>query len=258
MNSLEAALLAAEQQLSAFNSGQQDFFGLNLIAEPKMMLPEADWSKLKRLQAEKEVLGFYLSGHPLENYEKELTYFTTSNLQECLLKPGHSFVIAGWVLNIRSLWTKRGDRMAIVYLEDSSGRLEVTLFSDVYNVSRDKLNKDKLLIIEGESQRDELTGNIRVLAKKIMDMTEARETYAKGLLIKLSKPLITLNQLETLKENLSSFCPGLCSTAIEYYHPGLRSQLQLTLGARWAVKPSDDLLAMLHQLFGEASIVIQY
>jgi DNA polymerase III subunit alpha len=258
MNGLEAALLAAEQQLSALNSGQQDFFGLNMVTEQKTMLSQADWPKLQRLQAEKEVLGFYLSGHPLEKYEKELAYFTTSNLQGCLLKSGHSLVIAGWVLNIRSLWTKRGDRMAIVYLEDSSGRLEVTLFSDIYSVSRDKLNKDKLLIIEGESQRDELTGNIRILAKKILDITEAREIYAKGLLIKLSKPLITLSQLETLKEKLGSFCPGLCRTAIEYYYPELCSQLQLTLGEQWAVKPSDDLLAMLHQLFGEECIVIQY
>lgn len=258
MENLEAALLAAEQQLLAVDSGQQDFFGLGMITEKKEMARQADWPKLQRLQAEKEVLGFYLSGHPLENYEKELACFITSNLSGCAFKTGHSLTIAGWVLNIRSLWTKRGDRMAILNMEDSSGRLEVTLFSDIYIAYRDKINKDKLLIIEGESQQDELTGNIRILAKKVLDITEARETYAKRLLIKLSKPLIKPNQLEEMKEKLSIFCPGLCSTVIEYYHPELRSQLQLCLGDEWAVKPSDDLLATLRRLLGEACVIMQY
>ncbi|MES2141591.1 MAG: DNA polymerase III subunit alpha [Pseudomonadota bacterium] len=255
---LEAALLAAEQQLSTIDSGQQDFFGLAMVVEQKEIVHQADWPKLQRLQAEKEVLGFYLSGHPLENYEKELACFITSNLSECAFKTGHSLTIAGWVLNIRSLWTKRGDRMAILNIEDASGRLEVTLFSDIYTASREKLNKDKLLIIEGESQQDELTGNTRVLAKKVLDISEAREIYAKRLLIKLSKPLIKSNQLEVMKEKMSVFCPGRCSTVIEYHHPELGSQLQLCLGDGWAVKPSDDLLDDLRQLFGEESVVIQY
>ncbi len=257
-DNLEAALLAAEQQLSATNSGQQDFFGLAMVSEQKVINLQADWPKLQRLQAEKEVLGFYLSGHPLENYEKELAHFVTSNLNECAFTASHSLIIAGWVLNIRSLWTKRGDRMAILNIEDASGRLEVTLFSDIYAANRDKLNKDKLLIIEGECQQDELTGNTRVLAKKVLDIAEAREIYAKRLLIKLSKSLINENQLATLKEKMSTFCPGLCSIVIEYYHPELRSQLQLFLGDKWAVKPSDDLLMILRQHLGEECVAIQY
>ncbi|WP_218814389.1 DNA polymerase III subunit alpha [Rickettsiella endosymbiont of Dermanyssus gallinae] len=256
--SLEAALLAAEQQLSTIASGQQDFFGLAMVSTEQEITQQADWPSLQRLQAEKEVLGFYLSGHPLENYAQELSCFITSNLYECSLKAGHSLTIAGWVLSIRSLWTKRGDRMAILNVEDASGRLEVTLFSDTYASYRDKLNKDKLLIIEGESQQDELTGNMRVLAKKILDISEAREIYAKRLLIKLSKPLIKSGQLETLKEKMSIFCPGLCSTVIEYHHPVLHSRLQLCLGDEWTVKPTDDLLTILRQLFGDESVVIQY
>ncbi|MDQ8038823.1 MAG: DNA polymerase III subunit alpha [Rickettsiella sp.] len=258
VGNLEDALLAAEQQLLANNSGQQDFFGLAMVVEQKQLIQRTDWPKLQRLQAEKEVLGFYLSGHPLENYEKELNCFITSNLSECALKTGHSLTIAGWVLNIRSLWTKRGDRMAILNIEDASGRLEVTLFSDIYNAYRDKLNKDKLLIIEGESQQDELTGNVRILAKKVLDIADAREIYAKRLLIKLSKPLIQPNFLEQLKEKLSIFCPGLCTTTIEYHHPELSTQLHLRLGDVWTVKPSDDLLITLRELLGEESVVIQY
>jgi len=255
---LEAALLTAEQKLSAIDSGQQDFFGLASMVEKQAIVQQDDWPKLQRLRAEKAVLGFYLSGHPLEDYAQELAYFTTSNLQECASKVKHSSTIAGWVLNIRSLWTKRGDRMAILNIEDASGRLEVTLFSDIYTRYRDKLSKDKLLIIEGDSQQDALTGNVRILAKKILDIAEAREAYAKRLLIKLFKPHINSSHIEDLKQKMSDFCTGRCPITIEYHHPELRTPCQLFLGDQWRVTPSDALLAMLQQLFGEGCAVIEY
>ena len=255
---IEVALQAADQKSLARISGQQDFFGLDMVSQSRQMVSHDDWPKLQRLQAEKEVLGFYLSGHPLENYAKELLHFITTSLNDLTAKAGHHMTIAGWVLSIRSLWTKRGDRMAIVNLEDASGRLEVTLFSDTYAKYREKLNKDTLLIIEGEIQRDEYTGNTRVLGKKILDITAAREIYAKNLTIKLSKPVINPNLLNELQELMSNFCPGLCPTRIAYYHPELSTEVYLSLGDSWRVKPADDLLKALRESFGEESINIQY
>ena len=255
---IEAALQAADQKSWAKVSGQKDFFGLDMVSHASQMVNQEDWPKLQRLQAEKEVLGFYLSGHPLEGYAKELSHFITLSLSELTAKAGHQITIAGWVLTIRSLWTKRGDRMAVLNLEDASGRLEVTLFSDTYAKYREKLNKDKLLIIEGEIQRDEYTGNTRILGKKILDISEARESYAKNLLIKLSKPIIKPGLLEDLQKIMSNFCPGFCPTRIAYYHPELRTQVYLSLGDSWKVKPEDDLLKALRESFGEESISIQY
>ncbi len=205
---METALQAADQKSLAKVSGQKDFFGLDMVSHSSQMVNHEDWPKLQRLQAEKEVLGFYLSGHPLENYASELSHFITTSLSELTSKAGQSMTIAGWVLTIRSLWTKRGDRMAVINLEDASGRLEVTLFSDTYAKYREKLNKDKLLIIEGEIQRDEYTGNTRVLGKKILDITEARESHAKNLSIKLSKPVLSPTLLDDLRKIMSNFCPG--------------------------------------------------
>ncbi|MFZ0219751.1 MAG: DNA polymerase III subunit alpha [Candidatus Aquirickettsiella sp.] len=255
---IEAALQAAEQKSLAKFSGQQDFFGLDMISQSSQMVNQDDWPKLQRLLAEKEVLGFYLSGHPLENYANELSHFITISLSELTAKAGHQITIAGWVLTIRSLWTKRGDRMAVINLEDASGRLEVTLFSDTFAKYREKLNKDKLLIIEGEIQRDEYTGNTRVLGKKILDITEARESHAKNLTIKLSKAVIKPGLLDDLQKIMINFCPGLCPTRIAYYHPELSTQVYLSLGDSWTVKPTDDLLNALRESFGEESISIQY
>jgi DNA polymerase III subunit alpha len=255
---IEVALQAADQKSLARVSGQQDFFGLDMVSQSRQMVNQDDWPKLQRLQAEKEVLGFYLSGHPLENYAKELSHFITTSLNELTAKAGLHMTIAGWVLSIRSLWTKRGDRMAIVSLEDASGRLEVTLFSDTYAKYREKLNKDTLLIIEGEIQRDEYTGNTRVLGKKILDITEAREIHAKNLTIKLSKLVINPSLLNELQKLMSNFCPGLCPTRIAYYHPELSTEVNLSLGDSWRVKPADDLLKALRESFGEESISIEY
>ncbi|MGC1854711.1 MAG: DNA polymerase III subunit alpha [Candidatus Aquirickettsiella sp.] len=255
---IETALQAADQKSLAKVSGQQDFFGLDMVSQSNQMLNHDDWPKLQRLQAEKEVLGFYLSGHPLENYAKELSHFISTSLNELTAKAGHHMTIAGWVLSIRSLWTKRGDRMAVVNLEDASGRLEVTLFSDTYVKYREKLNKDKLLIIEGEIQCDEYTGNMRVLGKKILDITEARESHAKNLTIKLSKPVINPSLLDDLRKLMSNFCPGLCPIRIAYYHPELSTEVYLSLGDSWRVKPADNLLKALRESFGEEFISIHY
>lgn len=255
---VESALQAADQKSLAKVSGQQDFFGLDMVSQSSQMVKHDDWPKLQRLQAEKEVLGFYLSGHPLENYAEELSHFITTSLNELTAKAGHHMTIAGWVLSIRSLWTKRGDRMAVVNLEDASGRLEVTLFSDIFAKYREKLNKDKLLIIEGEIQRDEYTGNTRVLGKKILDITEARESHAKNLTIRLSKPTINPSLLNDLQKLMINFCPGLCPTRIAYHHPELSTEVFLSLGNSWSVKPTDDLLKALRENFGEDSICIQY
>ena len=123
---------------------------------------------------------------------------------------------------------------------------------------REKLNKDKLLVIEGEIQRDEFTGNTRVLGKKILDISEARENHAKNLLIKLSKSIIKPSLLDDLKKIMSNFCPGLCLTRIVYTDPELKTQVYLTLGDNWRVKPEEDLLKALRESFGEESISIQY
>lgn len=255
---LEAALQVAMQKSVTVDTGQRDFFGLEMLSHAKQMIHVEDWTKLKRLQAEKEVLGFYLSGHPLEEYAAELANFITTPLNELTSRVGHTISIAGWVFNIRSLWTKRGDRMAVLNLEDATGSLEVTVFSDTYAEYRDKLNKDKLLIIEGEIQRDEFSGGVRVLAKKILDIIEARESRAKKLLIKFSHPVVKLEVLNALSKIMSTFCPGLCPTAIEYYHPELKTQVNFCLGDNWRVKPADELLKLLRESFGKESVVLQY
>ncbi|KAF5283789.1 hypothetical protein FQR65_LT13705 [Abscondita terminalis] len=120
------------------------------------------------------------------------------------------------------------------------------------------MGKHGLLDEQGEIQRDEFTGNTRVLAKKILDISEARESYAKNLLIKLSKSVIKSALLDDLQKIMSNFCPGLCLTRIAYIHPELKTQVYLNLGDNWRVKPEDDLLKALRESFGEESISIQY
>lgn len=255
MASLEVALQTAEQHSEAHDSGQHDMFGMAAVPQQPKAVEVLEWTAEKRLQGEKEVLGFYLTGHPLQKYEMELPQFVTGKLAQINHNQNQSVIIAGWVVAVRTLFTKRGDRMAVVMLEDQTGRLELTVFSDVYTEHRELLTKDRLLIVEGEVSLDEFTGNSRVLAKKILDITQAREKHARCVVLKLTEN-ITPVFIDKLRQIITPYRPGSCPILVEYNRSD--SQAQLALGPEWRVKPSDELLAAAQQLLGKDAVQMQY
>lgn len=256
MASLDSALLAAEQKLQAQQGGQGDLFGHSSeFQNPKMALLE-EWSFDERLQAEKETLGFYLNGHPLQKYEKELIQFVTAPLVG--INPGNNrtAIVAGWVVNIRNLFTKRGDRMAIVTLEDMSGRLELAVFSEAYASYKELLNKDQLLVVEGEISIDEFTGNFKMMARRLFNIEQARENYGKELLLNLAGENIEPSIFNELKNILTPFCLGNCSVTIKY----LRSDsiVDLALGANWRIRPAEILFEQLRKMLGTEAVEMVY
>jgi len=255
MASLEVALQTAEQHSEAHDSGQHDMFGMAAVPQQPKAVDVVEWTAEKRLQGEKEVLGFYLTGHPLQKYEMELSQFVTGKLAQINHNQNQSVTIAGWVVAVRTLFTKRGDRMAVVMLEDQTGRLELTVFSDVYTEYRELLTKDRLLIVEGEVSLDEFTGNSRVLAKKILDITQAREKHARCVVLKLTEN-ITPIFIDQLRQAITPYRPGSCPILVEYNRSD--SQAQLALGPEWRVKPSDELLKAAQQLLGKDAVQMQY
>src|SRR5690606_40511758 len=94
----------------------------------------------ERLRQEKETLGLYLTGHPFDEYEEEVRRFARNAIAD--LKPNrNNQVVAGLVVNIRTMRNKRGSNIAFVTLDDRTARLEVTLFSEAYQQNRDKLDR---------------------------------------------------------------------------------------------------------------------
>jgi DNA polymerase-3 subunit alpha len=149
MASLTTALNVAGQQSSDRSAGQSDLFGVSPPQQSIRAYRDApEWSKDQVLAGEKETLGLYLSGHPIDAYRDELAQITDACLSELRPSEDRNIVVAGLVVGLRMMNTRRGDRMAFVTLDDKTARLEIAVFSDLFSKSRDALRKDNLFALE--------------------------------------------------------------------------------------------------------------
>jgi DNA polymerase-3 subunit alpha len=272
MHHLPEAMQAAEQQSRAQAAGQVDLFGLagpaaqahdEEAAEPDETLPE--WSEAVRLAGERETLGLYLTGHPITEYEREIRPIISGRIVDVggarpvgggeggWRGPGKNVTVAGLVLEIR----KRGNRTSFI-LDDRSARIEITLFEDVLNQYRALIARDAILVVEGNLRFDDFADDWRISAKRIIDIAQAREQYARRLVLRWpaaangdGRRLIGALE-QALRPNLG----GRCAVAIRY--AGDSASANLVLGDEWRVRPSQDLLERLGQLVGRDGVELVY
>ncbi|MCB1665218.1 MAG: DNA polymerase III subunit alpha [Pseudomonadales bacterium] len=177
---------AAEQSSRNEELGVQDLFGdISPVSTPA---PAANgsrprvrpWSEQYRLASERETLGLYLSGHPIDEFLPELSRMTRDRLAN--LKPEReSQLVAGLVVSTRTMKSKRGDTIAFVVLDDRSARLEVSVFGKEYEQFRDLLQKDSILVIDCTVSVDDFSGALRGRARHIVGLDQARALFAASL-----------------------------------------------------------------------------
>ncbi|MBI5451265.1 MAG: DNA polymerase III subunit alpha [Gammaproteobacteria bacterium] len=262
MASLSSVLQRAERHISDTTIGQNDLFGgmaAGTAAAPlPVVLVEAEpWSDEERLNGEKETLGLYLTGHPIDRYLCELKQITSGRIAE--LKPSsreQAVTVAGLVTAVRTMNSKRGDRIAFVTLDDRSGRIEIGVFAEAYNHYRNLLVKDRLLIITGAVSLDDYSGALRMSADQITDIDQARELRAK----RLELIIDTLHQdpgfYDALAQALQPFRDGRCPVWLKVANPDARASL--ALGREWSVKPADELLRRLSKIAGLGRVEVIY
>ncbi|RJQ47884.1 MAG: DNA polymerase III subunit alpha [Gammaproteobacteria bacterium] len=262
MATLPEAISAAEQRQRNHSAGQDDLFGeaAQQAGPARRYAAAPEWSEDQRLAHEKETLGLYLSGHPLTRYAGELAQFTTCRLAELGGFHGKPVTVAGLVAELRTLYTRRGERMAVLTLDDQSARVEVALFAEIYQRYRDLLGKDKLLVVEGEVASDDYSGGSRITAERLCDIHQARAVYAKGLLIEIEGQAAGNGQISGIAKVLAPFRNGACPVRIRYQNTynGRQVNAELPLGADWRVRPDDDLLQRLAALVGEQRVRVIY
>jgi DNA polymerase-3 subunit alpha len=160
--------------------------------------------------------------------------------------------VAGWVTDLR-INTKRG-RMAFITLDDSTARMEVKIYSELYATARDLLVKDTLLIVEGEVRVDDYNDGYTMTAKKIYTLETAREQKANRL--ELSVSTQNSNDLaQKLVATLKSHLQGQCRVFINYQHQ--EAQIELRLDDNWKVKANTSLIDELKGLLGEDSVKVR-
>ncbi|MDX9740175.1 MAG: DNA polymerase III subunit alpha [Gammaproteobacteria bacterium] len=260
---LTEAIQYAERSLRDAAVGQDDLFGGGGgAASPvddrhlealRAEVPE--WSEELRLQGERDTLGLYLTGHPIERYLEELSRFVTSSIGELRPQGDKTVVVAGLLIGIRTMNSKRGDRIAFIVLDDRSARVEVAVFAEAYQRYRDQLVKDRLLVIEGTVSLDEYSGGCRMSAERILGIDEARATYARGIEIDL-RPIGNGGVSRSLADALAPFRSGECPVWINYR--GASAAARMRLGQEWRVRPTDELLGRLGELAGTAGVRVLY
>jgi DNA polymerase-3 subunit alpha len=265
MAGLDEALRSGEQNARSDETGQVDIFGLagQPVHEPLVLKPMPEWNASQRLAGERETLGLYLSGHPIAPYEQDLRCFASGRIAEFVLErpagpidsaraymDARSVTLAGLILEVR----RRGPRVSFM-LDDRSGRMEVTMFEEVYQRHRDIVVKDTLVQVEGALRFDEFSDAWRLTAKQVVALEAVRERLARLLL--LSWPRSPAPQLlERLHALLGQHRGGQCAVLLRYRCE--QASGTLAFGGDWKIRPTRELLEQLESLLGAGGAQLRY
>lgn len=255
---MEEAIASAEQTARSHNSGHVDLFG-GVFAEPEADVyanhrRARELNLKERLRGEKETLGLYLTGHPIEEYEGEVRRLARQRIVD--LKPSRETqTVAGLIVNLRVMKNKRGDKMGFVTLDDRSGRIEASLFAEAFNAAQALLQTDALVIVEGEVSQDDFSGGLRLRAKRVLGLEEARTALAESLRIAVRSEALAGDRLRWLGE-LCGRHRGACPVTIDYQGPSARALLQF--GENYRIDPADGLIQTLRDQFGRENVFLNY
>jgi len=270
MARLPAAIRAAEQHSRNQEVGIGDLFGGATMAAPVEgpgpgQPPVPDWDEEQRLAGEKETLGLYLTGHPVDRYEDDLAGITSGRIaaltggSDSSGLPGttqeRSATVAGLVMGVRTVNTRRG-RMAILTLDDRTARLEATLFPEVFDKYRHLLGKDTVLVLQGQLGPDDYSGGWRLSTESLYTVDQARERYARRLVIHIGHEQGGNGFVRSLADVLGPYREGQCPVWVHYRRSD--AEAQMPLGQDWRVRPTDELLARLRTLAGERGVSLDY
>lgn len=263
MATLPDALKIAEQKSRDAQAGIQDMFGMVVEADaegnlsgPENYSIQKDWSEELRLANEKTTLGLYLTGHPINRYLPELKQFVSGRLVELNPTKNQTVIVAGLVVAMRVMTTKRGDKMAFLTLDDRSGRMEMAVFSEEFNANRENLAKDKLIVASVEVSLDDYSGGFKMRAKEIYDISQAREHFASSLTVTVDTTHAANGFISELQRVLTPFKEGTCPVVVDYYKDDACAKIPL--GKEWCVHPSDELLSRLRETMGEKQVNVIY
>jgi DNA polymerase-3 subunit alpha len=249
MQALPDVLSEAERFQSDREAGQASLFGTTAPqtqspGTQERPLPDVrDWTNRQRLRAERQALGLYLSGHPMDELREELAETTTATLDQIAQKVGNGrggrqrapeATLAGLIMAIR-----RMGRGTFVAIDDGTARMEVTIFDRLYQQVADLLVTDEIIVVRGRLEVDAFRDRLRMIADEVMTVDQARMQFARGLDIETSCPPESLD--EDLAAALQPYRDGHTPVLLHYRNEA--AQTIVRLGENWRVRPSTELLA---------------
>ncbi|MCM2972307.1 DNA polymerase III subunit alpha [Larsenimonas suaedae] len=261
---LDDALKAASQSHTNASIGMMDMFGeafggaeddadSDVYQEYRQV---RDWTDRERLGGEKDTLGLYLTGHPIDEYEAELKRFVSTRIVD--LKPSREPQrVAGLIVAMRTMKSKRGDTIAFVTLDDRTSRIEASLFGELYDQVRNQLAADQVVILEGEVSQDDYSGGLKLRVKEVTPIVAARGRYGEAIELEIDGARVNGGLIKTLTSQLSPYvnAEGL---PVRVSYRNARAKGQVELGERWRVTPSDELFLALADVEGQDRVRLCY
>ncbi|WP_290702969.1 DNA polymerase III subunit alpha [Amphritea sp.] len=257
------ALKAADQSERNQSAGMFDLFGEVEAEQPRDPYAEymklRSWTDKERLQGEKDTLGLYVTGHPIDEYESELPHFISKRIGELQPQRGQQQKMLGLVVDIRVMKTKKGDPLCFVTLDDRTSRIEVSLFGEAYDECRAALVKDAILLIEGEITVDSYSGTdkLKVRGSTVVDITQCRARYGQHIEIDCDEQQLRERPLKAFGELLEAN-KGNVKMPVALRYSRKDASATLSLGDAWQVPPTDELLLKLKDQFGGDAVRIRY
>jgi DNA polymerase-3 subunit alpha len=267
--------------------GQFDMFGGGDAASsgPTMVpLPDvAPWTEIEQLNYEKECLGLYWTGHPIDRYAADLRIYgakTTADLvpkrdaEEAVTEAeeapvmatpnGHGargaaadeLSIGGIVSGLRPLKTRKGDRMCVFMLDDADGSLEIVVFPETFKQCGHLAENGQMVLVKGKYEKDDESA--RILASEIVPIDMVRERLARSVAIRLSTPPHDRATFERLWEVFAQH-KGDRRVAfdIEVKDAGHPLRVKVDVNAQIRVRPSERLVSEVEKICGEGSVSLR-
>jgi DNA polymerase III subunit alpha len=240
------------QLVNPDDSNQIDFFSeAEFFLKPKYVEIE-DLPIEDKLNLEKEVLGIYLSDHPVSIYEREL--LTAGAVLLSSLNEGSKNVSVGiYITGLKKIRTKKGEAMAFLSVSDSSGEIEAVVFPTVYNKVMSLLKQGSMIVVDCKvEQRTDIKQLIIQNALPIQEWIEKNKKPKSILYLKLEKDKQSARQLQNLKELLSKYHGH---TSIVLFYEG--SKKTVLLEERYQINPSGLLLDQLNKFLGSENVILK-
>ena len=264
--------------------GQTDLFGGGEEHSPaNIPLPDVHaWSDLEQLQFEKEALGLYWSGHPVDRYADALRDYGAKSIADLIVRkePGDEEVaavtgngngngagrshgndriagdisIGGIVSGVRPLKTRKGDRMCVLTLDDAHGSVEVVVFPDAFKQCGHLAENGQMVLVKGRFERDD--DSTRILASDIVPIEVVRERLAKLVAIRISAPPHGRETFVKLWDVLMQH-KGDRPVAIELQEPDRHLRVKIDVNTQIRVRPSERLVAEVEKICGAGSVSLR-
>jgi DNA polymerase-3 subunit alpha len=256
---IDRAMETGQKQQRDREQGQHSLFGMLAGAEEDGPVPQripevSAWGEGERLAYEKESLGFFITGHPLERFRTELEHWatcTTGRLAERAELP--EVAMGGIITALRLIKTKKGDRMASFVLEDLEGSVEALVFPETYKKTAARLADDQLVLVKGKAEMLE-EGRGRLLVADVLPLEQAKLAEARFVTIRVPLGAWDRSKGERLRDILGSH-RGECPVTLEFVRPGAFA-VALAPSAFYRVRPDPVLRDEVEALLGPGALVL--